>query len=31
LDKGFLSSRRGRIPLRDMKAIDDGLRLALSL
>ena len=31
LDKGFLSSRCGRIPPRGMKAIDDGLRLALSL
>ena len=31
LDKGFLSSRCGRIPARGMKAIDDGLRTALSL
>jgi mRNA interferase MazF len=31
LDKGFLSSRCGRIPPRGMKAIDDGLRLVLSL
>ena len=31
LDKGFLSGRCGRIPPRVMKAIDDGLRLALSL
>jgi len=31
LDKGFLSSRCGRIPPRRMKMIDDGLRLALSL
>ena len=31
LDKGFLSSRCGRVPPRGMKAIDDGLRLALSL
>jgi mRNA-degrading endonuclease toxin of MazEF toxin-antitoxin module len=31
LDKGFLSGRCGRIPARGMKAIDDGLRLALSL
>jgi len=31
LDKGFLSGRCGRIPLRGMKAIDQGLRLALSL
>jgi len=31
LDKGFLSGRCGRIPSRGMKAIDDGLRLALSL
>ena len=31
LDKGFLSGHCGRIPPRGMKAIDDGLRLALSL
>ena len=31
LDKGFLSGRCGRIPPRAMKAVDDGLRLALSL
>ena len=31
LDKGFLSSRSGRIPPRGMKAIDEGLRLALAL
>ena len=31
LDKGFLSGRCGRIPPQRMKAIDDGLRLALSL
>ena len=31
LDKGFLSGRCGRIPPRAKKAIDDGLRLALSL
>jgi mRNA interferase MazF len=31
LDKGFLSGRCGRIPPRGMKAIDDGLRLVLSL
>ena len=31
LDKSFLSSRCGRIPPRGMKAIDDGLKLALSL
>jgi len=31
LDKGFLSGRCSRIPPRVMKAIDDGLRLALSL
>ena len=31
LDKGFLSGRCGCIPPRGMKAIDDGLRLALSL
>ena len=31
LDKGFFSGRCGRVPSRGMKAIDDGLRLALSL
>jgi len=31
LDKGFLSSRSGRVPPRAMKAIDEGLRLALAL
>jgi len=31
LGKGILSGRCGRIPPRGMKAIDDGLRLALSL
>ena len=31
LDKGFLSRRSGKLPLRVMKAIDEGLRLALSL
>ena len=31
LDKEFLSRRCGRIPPRGMKAIDEGLRLALSL
>ena len=31
LDKEFLSGRCGRIPPGGMKAIDDGLRLALSL
>jgi len=31
LDKGFLFGRCGRIPPRGMKAIDDGVRLALSL
>ena len=31
LDKGFLSSRSGRVPPRAMKAIDEGLRLVLML
>ena len=31
LDKGFLSSRCGRIPPRRMKLIDDGLKLVLAL
>ena len=31
LDKGFLSSRCGRIQPRRMKLIDDGLKLALAL
>jgi mRNA interferase MazF len=31
LDKGFLSGRCGCVPPLGMKAIDDGLRLALSL
>jgi mRNA interferase MazF len=31
VDKGFLSGRAGRLPSRVMKAIDEGLRLVLSL
>ncbi|MBI5420596.1 MAG: type II toxin-antitoxin system PemK/MazF family toxin [Deltaproteobacteria bacterium] len=31
VDKGFLSKRSGRLPSRVMKALDDGLRLVLSL
>ena len=31
VDKGFLSRRSGRLPARVMKALDDGLRLVLSL
>ena len=31
VDKGFLSSRCGKLPSRVMKAVDEGLRLVLSL
>lgn len=31
VDKGFLSARCGKLPSRVMKALDDGLRLVLSL
>jgi mRNA interferase MazF len=31
VDKGFLSNRSGKLPLRVMKVLDDGLRLVLSL
>lgn len=31
VDKGFLFTRSGKLPSRMMKAIDDGLRLVLSL
>jgi mRNA interferase MazF len=31
VDKSFLSRRSGRLPSRLMKALDDGLRLVLSL
>ena len=31
VDKGFLSRQAGKLPSRVMKALDDGLRLVLSL
>jgi mRNA interferase MazF len=31
VDKGFLSRQSGKLPSRVMKALDDGLRLVLSL